>query len=106
MSQWVALGGPALPLSPPAPWRFIAGERPLVFMVEGSRLFGVDRDFFAALQAGGAGAESELLEAAGQAVRERDFAVGLAAPAAISLNIAQSCNLAGTYCYADEGRFG
>jgi uncharacterized protein len=27
-------------------------------------------------------------------------------PTAISLNIAQSCNLACSYCYADEGRFG
>ncbi len=106
MTQLVTLGGPALPVTPPAPWRFIAGERPLVFVVEGSRLFGVDRDFFAALQAGGAEAERELIEAVGEPVRQRDFARGLPEPAAISLNIAQSCNLSCTYCYADEGRFG
>jgi uncharacterized protein len=106
MTQLVTLGGRAVPVTPPAPWRLIAGERPLVFVVEGSRLFGVDRDFFAALQAGGAEAERELLEAAGEPLCERDFARGLPEPAAISLNIAQSCNLSCTYCYADEGRFG
>jgi uncharacterized protein len=35
-----------------------------------------------------------------------DFTARLPEPAAISLNIAQSCNLSCSYCYADEGRFG
>ena len=112
MTQLVTLSG--YPFShapvPPPRWRLIdvgrPGERPLVFVVEGSRLFGVDPEFFAALQAGGTDAERELMEAAGEAPRGQDFAARLPEPAAISLNIAQSCNLSCTYCYADEGRFG
>ncbi len=106
MSQLVTLGEHPRPAPPPPQWRLIAGERPLVFVVDGSRLFGVDQDFFAALQAGAASAERELLEAAGKPPRHADFADALPAPAAISLNIAQSCNLSCSYCYADEGRFG
>jgi uncharacterized protein len=74
-------------------------------MVAGSRLFGVEREFFAALKAGRVEAEQELLEASGKVVPAPDFTGSLPAPAAISLNIAQSCNLSCTYCYADEGRF-
>ena len=33
-------------------------------------------------------------------------AIALAPITALSLNVAQSCNLACSYCYADEGRFG
>jgi uncharacterized protein len=108
MIQLVTLLGRApghIPAPPPR-WRLIDAERPLVFVVDGSRLFGVKRELFSALQAGDLEAEREFLEAAGEAPRERDFAGRLPEPAAISLNIAQSCNLACTYCYADEGRFG
>jgi uncharacterized protein len=91
--------------APAAEWRLIAGERPLVFMVAGSRLFGVAPDFFAALESGWLQAEQELIEAAGEPVLSPDFTAALPEPAAISLNIAQSCNLSCTYCYADEGRF-
>jgi uncharacterized protein len=90
---------------PPAQWRLIAGVQPLVFMVAGSRLFRVERDFFSALKSGQLEAEQELLEAAGETVLAPDFTAALPEPAAISLNIAQSCNLSCTYCYADEGRF-
>jgi len=89
----------------PAPWHLIPGAQPLVFLVAGSRLFRVDRDFYSALKSRRFEAEQELLEAAGEAVLSPDFTSALPEPAAISLNIAQSCNLSCTYCYADEGRF-
>ncbi len=92
--------------APPPRMRLIEGERPLVFVVEGSRLFGVEQEFFAELQSGGVNAERQLLEAVGGAARSQDFAALLPEPSAISLNIAQSCNLSCSYCYADEGRFG
>lgn len=95
----------APPSAPPPQWHLIAGGRPLVFMVAGSRLFGVEQDFFSALESGWIEAEQELLEAAGEPVLAPDFTGALPEPAAISLNIAQSCNLSCTYCYADEGRF-
>jgi uncharacterized protein len=93
--------------STPVPrFHLVEGERPLVFVVEGSRLFCVDQDFFATLQEGLVEAEAELLAAAGEAGPSADFAAVLPEPAAITLNIAQSCNLSCSYCYADEGRFG
>lgn len=106
MTQLVTLGAPPSPPAAPPKIRLIDGERPLVFVVEGSRLFAVERDFFAALRAGSPSAESELFAAAGESRPDRDFAAALPEPAAISLNIAQSCNLSCSYCYADEGRFG
>jgi len=109
VTQLVQLEGSARPeqftAAPAAKWRLIEGGRPLVFMVAGSRLFRVEQDFFSALKAKRFDAEQELLEAAGEAVLAPDFTGALPEPAAISLNIAQSCNLSCTYCYADEGRF-
>jgi uncharacterized protein len=84
----------------------VEGERPLVFVVEGSRLFCVDQDIFATLREGTVGAEMEMLAAAGVTGPSPNFAADLPEPAAISLNIAQSCNLSCSYCYADEGKFG
>jgi uncharacterized protein len=84
----------------------VKGERPLVFVVEGSRLFCVDEAFFSTLEEGVSEAELEMLAAAGEAAPAAEFAAGLPEPAAISLNVAQSCNLSCSYCYADEGRFG
>ena len=112
MTQLITLSGnpPSHTPEPPPRWRLIdvdrPGGRPLVFVVKGSRLFGVERDLFEALQAGVADAERVLMEAVGETPRGQDFAARLPEPAAISLNIAQSCNLSCTYCYADEGRFG
>jgi uncharacterized protein len=100
---------PTLPASGSAPaprLHLVEGERPLVFVVEGSRLFCVDHDFFARLQGGTSDAEEEMFAAAGAAGPTVEFAADLPEPAAISLNVAQSCNLSCSYCYADEGRFG
>ncbi len=99
---------PSLSPSPgPAPWYHpVAGDPPQVLLLEDSRLFEVDNHLFDQLERGdpdavdvlrsfkagpGAGALAELRE--------------LPAPRAVSLNVAQACNLACRYCYADEGRF-
>jgi uncharacterized protein len=89
-----------------APWFHLVGEsEPLVFLVERSALFEVDPGLAAALRAGDPDAIAELagVRDAPQAPLELGE---LPAPRAISLNVAQSCNLACSYCYADEGRFG
>lgn len=76
-----------------------------VLLVDGSRIYDVDASF-------------EQRDPASQAsmlvkwIPEREVRyiddVPLQPPAitALSLNVAQTCNLACTYCYADEGRFG
>ncbi len=109
MTQLINVTGPGCVSPPPGPpprIHLIGGERPLAFLVEGSRLFALERDFFAALETGDPGAEQELFAATGAAPRQPDFDSRLPEPAAISLNISQSCNLSCSYCYADEGRFG
>lgn len=96
----------------PAPWfHLVSAEPPLVLLVERSALFEVDPVLFAALAAGDPEAVTELAaatrEPAAGARRDALRELGpLPAPRAISLNVAQSCNLACSYCYADEGRFG
>jgi uncharacterized protein len=83
-------------------------------VVEGSRLFEVDFELFeslardqeseqAALLNDAEGAVPSSLAASALLARE---SVSLPPPTAISLNLAHSCNLSCSYCYADEGRFG
>lgn len=87
-------------------FHLLEGDPPLIFMAEDSRLFAVERDFFAALKKREREAEDALAEMlAGQEKQKNDFA-RLDEPTAVSLNVAQSCNLSCAYCYADEGRFG
>lgn len=96
----------------PAPWfHLVRADPPLVLLVERSALFEVDPGLFAALAAGDPEAVAELAAATREpAAGPRQDALRelgrLPAPRAISLNVAQSCNLACSYCYADEGRFG
>ena len=107
MTGLVVLNGPLQSALTPAPWLHLSpGPTSLAFVVEGSRLFEIDQEMFSRLEHGDAAAEWELREAAQCGVPPPANAADLAEPAAISLNIAQSCNLACTYCYADEGRFG
>jgi uncharacterized protein len=96
-----------------APWfHLVSGRVPLAFLIERSALFEVDPGFAAALHAGDPGAVAELaiVRDGGQQPGHQPEALSqlgtLPAPRAISLNVAQSCNLACSYCYADEGRFG
>jgi uncharacterized protein len=84
----------------------IDDERPLVFVVSGSRLLEVDRDLFAEIAAGDKEAMSLLRKATGNAPPPDMRVQADREPNAISLNLAQTCNLACSYCYADEGRFG
>src|ERR1041385_7033437 len=49
---------------------------------------------------------AELRRSVANIPAPRDAALDLAPPTALSLNIAQSCNLSCSYCYAYEGRFG
>lgn len=88
-----------------------AGARHLL-VVDGSRLFDVDEEAFAALDAAAeAGDDAQvrrLLEALGVDAPPfvRDEPLESAEVAAISLAVAQKCNLGCTYCYAQEGDFG
>jgi uncharacterized protein len=86
------------------PWfHLLPGAEPAVFLTGGSMLFDIDQSLLGAL----ARAEPEALaELRTLAASPPDFPETLVPIAALSLNVAQSCNLACTYCYADEGRFG
>ena len=83
-------------LAPPPAYHMIPGNPPLMFVPDRSRLYSVlanaDPDSIALPGAG------PLAEP--PAIRFEDE------PSALTLNIAQTCNLACSYCYADEGRFG
>jgi uncharacterized protein len=83
-----------------------------LFVADGSRLFDADADLFAAYDAaieqGGNEAIDELLRQAGLAGRPFIDDTPLPPPPlrALSLAIAQKCNLGCTYCYAQQGEFG
>jgi uncharacterized protein len=94
-----------LPASSPPLIHLLNGDPPLVFMVHGSRLFEVDPDFFTELNRVDHDTRLELLETA-QVWPQPAEDPALSPPSAITLNIAQSCNLSCDYCYAGEGRFG
>jgi len=89
---------------------FESGAGAHAFVVDGSRLYDLDAAAFAALrEAVEEGAGKEAIAAAGL-FRQRP-AIGdapLAPPPvhALSLAVAQACNLGCAYCYAREGGFG
>lgn len=97
---------PAISTGAAAPWfHVIEGSRPVAFLVGGSRIFEIDGAFAERLVANESLAMDQLRQyEVPRPPRER--AGYLAEPASISLNLAQICNLACSYCYADEGRFG
>jgi uncharacterized protein len=82
-----------------------------LFVADGSRLFDADPDLFArygmAIE-GGTETIDELLRQAGLVGRPFIDDTPLASPPlrALSLAIAQKCNLGCTYCYAQQGEFG
>jgi uncharacterized protein len=83
-----------------------------LFVADGSRLFEADADLFAtydaAMEQGGTEAIDELLRQAGLVGRPFIDDTPLSSPPlrALSLAIAQKCNLGCTYCYAQQGEFG
>jgi uncharacterized protein len=83
-----------------------------LFVADGSRLFDAADDMFAAYDAaiarGGAEEVDELLRRAGLGGNPLIDDAPLAPPPlhALSLAIAQKCNLGCTYCYAQQGEFG
>ena len=80
-----------------------------VFVSDGSRLFDADADFFAELRTALEGDEiAGLLDRVGLGGPPRIDDEPLTDPPlhALSLAIAQKCNLGCTYCYAQQGEFG
>ena len=90
-----------------APWMHLlhGSVDPLIFLVEDSRLFATTSSFYDALSNGDEGAIAQLRGIAATQ-QPRATTVRPRRPTALSLNLAQSCNLACVYCYADQGRFG
>jgi uncharacterized protein len=82
-----------------------------LFVADGSRLFDADAGLFASYRSaieGGAEEIEALLHQAGLVERPFIDDTPLAPPPlrALSLAIAQKCNLGCTYCYAQQGEFG
>ncbi|WP_299810323.1 radical SAM protein [uncultured Roseibium sp.] len=74
-----------------------------VLLVDGSRIYDVDEDSYAEAAVGKvpAGLRDAVRT---QYVDETAYRPG--GLRALSLNVAQGCNMSCSYCYADEGRFG
>jgi uncharacterized protein len=101
---------PAAPTGPSQVFCFDSGQGHHALVVDASRVYDVDAEFAAAVaQAalGGPMSERVLLASLGL-LAEPAIGPGIEAPpvAALSLAIAQRCNLACGYCYADGGSFG
>lgn len=83
-----------------------------LFVADGSRLFDIDADLFAEFEAALTGHDARkvasLLALAGLDGAPLIDDVPLAPPPihALSLAVAQKCNLGCTYCYAEQGGFG
>lgn len=102
----VTLSRPPAPLSP-IPWfHVLQGPRPLVWLVEGSQLFELEPSDVSLLASGDDAALAELRRLALGGPRTSDPQPVTEEPRAVSLALAQSCNLSCSYCYADRGRFG
>ena len=86
------------------------GQSGHLFLVDGSQLFDLDANTFARfVSASNDGEVSELLTKLGLTMQRPhigDEVPGNIRVRAISLAIAQKCNLGCTYCYAREGEFG
>jgi uncharacterized protein len=109
MSSFIML--PLVPMSvepthAPQPWyHLVEAEPPLVLLVACSQLFSVDTTFFKQLQSRDPQALAELEHMAGTPTPPSHMWETMPEPNALSLNLAQVCNLSCSYCYADEGRF-
>jgi uncharacterized protein len=88
------------PVSGIPEFHIVQGKQRVLFAVNGSRLYLMNGPAEESLVLDEIRAATALISA------RRPPAVIMRDPAALTLNIAQSCNLACSYCYADEGRFG
>ncbi len=87
------------------PWfHLVPGTRPLAWLVGGSQLFEVTQSDFDRLAAGDAALVAALSDMA--VAGPTGPASPPEPPTAVSLALAQSCNLSCSYCYADSGQFG
>lgn len=81
-----------------------------LFLADGSRVFDIDVEFAATLShmIDNGKVPRELAELIGDGESRFIGSETVAPPdvRSISLNVAQSCNMSCSYCYADEGRFG
>ncbi|HTN98065.1 MAG TPA: radical SAM protein, partial [Nordella sp.] len=106
--HYMAASGPRLPAA-----HLLATEAGRhLFVADGSRLFDIEAGLFAeydaALTGRDAGKVAQLLAQAGLGQAPLIDDVPLAPPPihALSLAVAQKCNLGCTYCYAEQGAFG
>lgn len=87
-----------------------AGERSQLFVVEGSRLYDIDAQVAAQLGEAIASApdnvDSVLAQLGVEAWPTIDSPPSAPPVKALSLAVAQKCNLACSYCYAEQGTFG
>jgi uncharacterized protein len=102
--------GPSGPRSRHAHWQAL-GDHNQLFVVNGSRIYDADDEVIAQLEAAvllGDFAVEQVLERIGLLLPPiiDDTPVSSPPLRAISLAIAQKCNLGCTYCYASEGDFG
>ena len=81
-----------------------------IFLADGSRIYDLDAGTMDALDAAGPDAVQGLLRSFGIEDDSPRFIDDSAPPLpslhALSLTVAQACNMGCGYCYADEGRFG
>lgn len=77
-----------------------------LFVVDGSRIYDIDEAEFQRISRRPDTAFGLLADAPGTGAYISDAIPELPKVNALSLNVAQSCNLACGYCYAGEGRFG
>jgi uncharacterized protein len=107
-SEWLHAG--SRPRSRHAHWQYLHDGGQLL-VVNGSQVYDVDRDVIEQLDAAaplGDAAVERVLEAIGVLSPPRIDDTPLVAPPlyALSLAVAQKCNLGCTYCYAAQGDFG
>lgn len=102
----VTLSRPPAP-STTVPWfHVLPGSPPLVWLVDGSQLFELEPSDATMLSSGDEAALDGLRRLALAGPRVTGMAPVRDQPLAVSLALAQSCNLSCAYCYADRGRFG
>lgn len=113
----ISFDSPVIPTRPSSPYvpqvhLFDVDERPHLLLANGSQIFEIEDDIYAELDRARKDRDSlkidSLLEGLGfDPVPFIDDEPPVSFPVrALSLSVAQKCNLGCTYCYAQEGTFG